>query len=333
MPINVRVDLGNVRFRRKAEAPFSVNAEPYLWTVFFKIDDGDGSGQPIATVMGTPGSHGNLGVGTVRPPSVIRVPRSIGRWDTGLIPLPNQAGTVNGLVRAVVGVVAILMEEDNVSDDGAEAGRRELTKQVQKAIDGIAADLVSALTFNEDAFAATIRSKVADAIQAEQNFLEDIWSFLDKDDFVGSMVWHTLYNDLEDASAPLTFSEVWEGSFADWSLDGQATTFVESRPRFSRTALNFGSVRAGLMSSRSFTISNYTSADLTLTLAKTGSARFRVNTSSVEVPRSESATVVVQFFPIGPGSVSGSIDVRRQGSSASLATISLNGSTPSGPAP
>ena len=333
MPLNVRVELGTVQLRKPASSPFNPNAEPYLWTVFFKIDDAHGIGDPVATVVGTPGSHGNLGVGTVHAPATIQVPRSIGRWDTGLSPLPNRPGTINGLVRAIVGMVAVLMEEDNVTDDGAEAGRRELRNQVQKAIDAIAADLVSALTFDPDALAATIRSKVEDAIQGEQNFLEDLWSFLDKDDFIGTMDWHALYGDLESASAPLAFSDSWGSAFAEWSLEGQARTFTETRPRFSKTTLNFGRVQAGLLSTRSFTVTNFTNQDLTFTLTKTGSREFRLTTSTVTVPRSKQASVEMRFLPVSPGNKSGSVVVKRQGSSATEATIALTGSTPTGPAP
>ena len=94
----------------------------------------------------------------------------------------------------------------------------ELRNQVQKAVDAIAADLNSAQMFDPDALAATIQSKVKAAIRAEQEFLEDIWSFLDKDDFIGSMVWYALYGELERASAPLVFSESWGAPLPNGSL-------------------------------------------------------------------------------------------------------------------
>jgi hypothetical protein len=334
MPLNVRFELGSVVARKKASPfPFPVSARPYLWTVFFKIDDADGSGNPIATVVGTPGSHGNLGVGAVAATTAIPVPPSIGRWETGLNRLPARQGTANGLVGAIVGVIAILMEEDNVSDDGAEAGHRELNKQVQEVLDGIAADLSSAINFDSGAFAADVQSKIAGAVRAQQNVLEDLWSWVDKDDFIGSMIWHARYDQFAEGPGPLTFSEDWEFAFADWSLFGFATTFTEGGPRFSRTALNFGSVRAGLTSSRSFTISNFTPQDLALTITQTGSKHFRLSTSTVDVPRARQVSIEVRFFPVGPGSETGSLVLKRQGSSNTIATISLAGSTPAGPAP
>jgi hypothetical protein len=349
MPLNVQIELGTVRLKDKQPST-ETEGEPYLWTVFFKIDDANRSGDPIATVVGPPGSHGNLGVGEVSAPAVIRVPQSIGRWETGLTRLPVRPGTINGRVGAIVGVVAILMEEDHVSDDGAEAGRLELIKQVQKAMDAIAADLVSAINFEPADLVETIQSKVIEAIKAQQNILENIWSLFGPDDFIGAMVWHAWYDDLADSSTPLTFSEVWEifrehkivvlGGEVDlpdilvseWSLDGQARTFTESRPRFSTTALNFGSVQSGLVRSRGFTIWNFTSQDLSLVLTKTGSQAFHC-TSAIDVPQSTQAGVNVTFSPVGPGAASGSVAVKSRDSSATIATISLSGSTPAGRAP
>lgn len=335
MPLNVRLELGTIRVRKKASSVTTYYfAHPYLWTVFFKIDDANASGDPVATVVGTSGSHGNLGINGVVAPDVIRIPQSIGLWEIGLNRLPNRQGTANGLVGAIIGVVAVLMEEDNVSDEGAEAGRRELTNQVQDVLNGVAANLASAITFDADAFAAMIRSKVEDAIEAQQNILEDIWSWVNKDDFIGSLIWYKMYDDFVDDPASLPISNLWEDNFTEWELTGRAEEFTESRPRLSRTALHFGSVRAGLISRRSFSITNFTPLDpLHLTLVKTGSQRFRLSTSAVEVPGSKQVAVEVTFSPVGPGVEEASVVVRRRGSAGAFATISLSGSTPVGPAP
>src|SRR3954454_13449038 len=70
------------------------NAEPYLWTVFFKVD-GDSvaltEGLTLtghATVSGTPGSHGNLGDTDVDEGDDVPIPSAIGQWDTLMKPIP-----------------------------------------------------------------------------------------------------------------------------------------------------------------------------------------------------------------------------------------------------
>ena len=105
------------------------SAEPYLWPVFFKID-----GETVsltesltlsgtATVVGTFGNHGNLGDTDVDAGDDLAIPEALGSWSTVLKPIPVP-GSLSGLIDDVagtVGVVAVLMEEDNVTDGGAVA--------------------------------------------------------------------------------------------------------------------------------------------------------------------------------------------------------------------
>lgn len=123
------------------------NAEPYLWTVFFKIDGTtcqvteDLRLSGTATVITTPGSHGNLGTTDVDAGDDVSIPEPIGLFQTTLKPIPTPA-SLSGLVPdvpGVAGVACILMEEDNVSDDGAEAGHAALNAGVRNALDQIIA--------------------------------------------------------------------------------------------------------------------------------------------------------------------------------------------------
>src|SRR5262249_45587291 len=126
------------------------DAEPYLWTVFFKID-GDTMmlndslrlvGTPV--VVGTPGSHGNLGTNDVNEGDNVAIPEAIGYWQSLLKPIP-VAESIKPLVGddlpGVIGVVTVLMEQDNVSDEGAEAGHQALNAGVLNALEQIVASL------------------------------------------------------------------------------------------------------------------------------------------------------------------------------------------------
>lgn len=75
------------------------SAEPYLWTVFSKVDgDTVVLGDDLflhgtATVVTTPGSHGNLGDSGVDGGDTVAIPAAIGECQTTLKPIPVPAWT------------------------------------------------------------------------------------------------------------------------------------------------------------------------------------------------------------------------------------------------
>jgi hypothetical protein len=213
------------------------DAEPYLWTVFFKID-GDGvaltddlklSGK--ATVVTTPGSHGNLGTSDVNAGDDVQIPSAIGEWSQFLkpIPVPSDLRPIVGDdLGGVVGVVVVLMEEDNVTDDGAQAGHAALNSAVQNALD----DIIATLGFGHaditdddiNAYLSKMQKAISDAVEAEQNFFENIWSFLNADDLIGSRVFYFKHDRL--AGGEVTdFSQRWRNE-GDWELYGRVNASV-----------------------------------------------------------------------------------------------------------
>lgn len=230
--IKVNLDLDRIHCFDEGDGWGS--AEPYLWTVFFKIDGDsvqltDGlalSGTP--TVQGTPGSHGNLGDTDVDAGDDVAVPAAIGEWETFLKPIPVPA-SLSGLVQdlgGVVGVVAILMEEDNVSDDGAEAGHRALDAAVRGALQQI---IDTRSLTNQDVsdseiqgFTDAIEARVKDAIVNQQNVFENLWSWLNPDDTIGVKVFVFKHDDL-DPAVNLDFSQRWRNE-GDWELFGHLTS-------------------------------------------------------------------------------------------------------------
>jgi len=108
------------------------SAEPYLWTVFFKIDGdsvivGDDTFlQGECTIMASDGSHGNLGDRDVDAGDTLVVPRSIGEFRTTLRPIPRseklqEDHPTEDARGGTLGVVFALLEEDQVTDGVARA--------------------------------------------------------------------------------------------------------------------------------------------------------------------------------------------------------------------
>ncbi|MEQ1504770.1 MAG: PKD domain-containing protein [Myxococcota bacterium] len=228
-PLNIDLNLENLRCFDEGDGIGS--AEPYLWSVFFKVDgDTVALGDDLqlhgtATVIGTPGSHGNLGDTDVDAGDNVPVPSAIGHLATSLTPIPVPAwlaelGTPD--VGGVVGVAVVLMEEDNVTDAGAEAGHAALNTFVQQAIDGLIPTLGIAHpeVTDEDIAALTdgAESAIADAIEAAQSGWDNFVSWLNADDQIGNAVFTFTHDQLvEDVS--VDFSKRWSNE-GDWELTG-----------------------------------------------------------------------------------------------------------------
>lgn len=115
------------------EADGAGNAEPYLWTLFFKID-GETARLDALNLRGTitvsrrNGEHGNLQNRNVDAGTNIPIPPSLGRWNTTLIPIPVVPpieftdGRVLKDISGTIGVLCVLIEEDELSDSAAIAG-------------------------------------------------------------------------------------------------------------------------------------------------------------------------------------------------------------------
>ena len=143
--LQTRISLDSIRCHNEGDGVGS--AEPYLWTVFFKIDgDSTSVGDDYhlygeCQVFATVGDHGNLGVHDVDAGDEVLVPPTIGELRTTLRPIPlspllreRHPGADPG---GALGVVFVLMEENLVSDHGARAGYAALCDFVKRKIDEI----------------------------------------------------------------------------------------------------------------------------------------------------------------------------------------------------
>ncbi len=211
------------------------SAEPYMWTIFFKID-GETCRlneslmlEGTATIYTTPGSHGNLGDTDVDGGDTVSIPSAIGLKEMTLTPISvpdfvKALGTDD--VTAIAGCIVVLMEEDNVSDAGAEAGHQALNAGVQTALDNLIPTLgVTNQDISDadiDQMTQAIQSGVESAIQNQQNIFENFWSWLNKDDTIGTKVWKFSGDELLDQD-PIALNKRWKNE-GDWELKGSIST-------------------------------------------------------------------------------------------------------------
>jgi hypothetical protein len=178
------------------------SSEAYLWAIYFKIDgDSVFLGDDLflhgnCTLVGTPGSHGNLINHDIDEGEDVPVPAAIGEFQTTLtpIPVPQFVRDTFGIddVGGVVGVALVLMEENWVSDAGAEAGHAALNNFVRQAIDNLIPTLGAG---NPDvteeqiaAIAENASDAVSDAVSDAQGILDNIASFINGDVLLGNKV-------------------------------------------------------------------------------------------------------------------------------------------------
>lgn len=161
------------------------NAEPYIWTIFFKIDgttcwlNESLMLQGTATVFATPGSHGNLKNTDVNAGDTVPIPATIGYQNMILTPIPvpdsvKKLGTND--IPAFAGCIVVLMEQDNVTDKGAESGHQALNLAIKDALNSIIPTLGFTKQGINDAdiksLSDKVQSRAEDAVKNQQNLFE-----------------------------------------------------------------------------------------------------------------------------------------------------------------
>lgn len=229
-----RVELTNIHCHDEADGPGS--AEPYLWTVFFKVDGTTVSVSDALTLSGqatthfTPGSHGNLINTDVDDGDDLPIPSPIGEWQSILTPIsvPDSLSDLVEDVGGVVGVVVALMEEDNVSDSGVQAGHGAFNDAVRSAINQIVATRTISNQDVSDSELAQFEGQVSDAVsnavQSQQNIFQDLWAWLNADDAIGFKAFVFTHDDLA-ANGSIDFSQRWHNE-GDWEITGSITATV-----------------------------------------------------------------------------------------------------------
>jgi len=214
------------------------NAEPYLWTAFFKVDgetvvlktDGDGPIKlvGIPTVVTTPGNHGNLGTTDVDEDDNISIPAIIGKWTTTMRPIPFTRPLLGKTeTDGLIGVCLILMEEDFTPNDAIAHGHNALNSGIRDGLAKILSQISLSHTeiSNRDIsnVTSTVTDSVKNAISSNVNIWEWIAGWGNQDDQIGSEVFRWSQTDLVHSSgAPIPFSHRWKHE-GDWEIFGHVT--------------------------------------------------------------------------------------------------------------
>jgi hypothetical protein len=211
------------------EGDGSGEAEPYMWTVYFKVDgdtvvlDNNFMLSGTATVVGTPGNHDDLGAG-MDAGNTRNIPSSLGAFATTLKPIPTPIPGVTA--GGMVGCIAILMEEDSTPDQDIANGHAALNSELQNQLDALIPTLGIGNPSPTEADIEGIQQAVQTAVENAVAEGVDFWDFLAglfgnlQDDQIGTTKWIYSHDEL-DAKAGTTFpiSKHWnnEGS---WTLNG-----------------------------------------------------------------------------------------------------------------
>lgn len=241
--LNIEFKLDRIHCHDEGDGPG--NAEPYMWTVFFKVDgetlvvNSDGPVAPFLqgapTVVGTPGNHGNLGTSDVDEGDDVAVPAIIGEYRTIMKPIPLTTPLLGtSEVGGMIGCIVVLMEEDNTSNSAIALGHEALDRTVRDKL----AEVLGTLSISkpepseEDIAALTdqIGGAVKDAIGNGVSVLAWIAGFGNMDDQIGSALFRFSHSQLEAAGgAAIPFSRRWDNE-GDWELFGHIKATPIRRP-------------------------------------------------------------------------------------------------------
>jgi hypothetical protein len=199
--VDVEVRLEKIQCLDEGDGPGK--AEPYLWTVFFKIDGETCKVNAAlrlegrATVITTSGNHGDLLRDEVDAGDNVPIPSTLGLMQTRLKPIyldaPFEVGGKRiDRVAGVVGCLVILLEEDYTPNDAIARGHEALNQAVQRELD----NLIPTLGFSHqevtDADIDEISNRIGDAVTAAIEANVTVWEWLrgvgNMDDKIGSKV-------------------------------------------------------------------------------------------------------------------------------------------------
>jgi hypothetical protein len=174
--------------------------EPFLWTVFVKLDGDTIEANDItnstATVISISGSHKNLNVDGADQGAQIAIPPNVGQFTT-VLKTARGIDPKRGL--AAFGFLVVALEQDETTDGAIEEGRTALVGEVQQGLnEAIRAVMTQILNdpHEFEQFAAQLISRAEQATVDAIVHRDNIFNLLFSDDFVGSAFHLFKFSDL-----------------------------------------------------------------------------------------------------------------------------------------
>jgi hypothetical protein len=193
---------------------------PFLWAVFFKIDQ---NSLPGATCLFSSGDHRDLAVSGMSPGTTIPIPDELNSYSSSVTTI--ETGSLD--LPATFGIAAVLMNDGgHVTAHGIAAGHAALNTGVQTVLDDL---VVHAIQTQQMPTPAEIEAaidnydfsgKVAAAVKNAQSFCENLWTWSGEDSEIGQAFQTWSQDDFspgaETKAFTLTIDEV-------WAIDGNVT--------------------------------------------------------------------------------------------------------------
>lgn len=201
-------------------SPKGTRRSPFLWTVFFRIDQ---DSLPGAACIFSTGDHRDLGVSGMSPGSTIPIPETLNSYSSSITTIEIGAT----VLPAIFGIAAVLMNDGgHITAHGIAAGHSALNTGVQTVLDGLViqaiesgqmptpTDITNAI--NQYDFSG----KVSAAVKNAQNFCENLWAWSGQDSVIGQAFQTWSQDDFagnaETKPFALTIDDV-------WTIDGNVT--------------------------------------------------------------------------------------------------------------
>lgn len=229
-PVHVRIELDRIRCHDTGDG--WGDAEPYLWSAFFKVDgDSVVLGDDLllrgtATIVPTPAGHSHLGDADVHAEDDLEIPPAIGQFQTTLTPIavPDRVRDLGvEQVGGVAGIAVVLIEED-AAGLGVEREHAALDRFVRQTIDDLIPNLgiadPDATADDIRGFSRTAQLAVAGALEGAHGPGGRFVRRLRSDRQIGHAVW-TFTHERLTHDVPISFSQRWRTD-GDWEIFGEA---------------------------------------------------------------------------------------------------------------